>query len=151
MRMFGKIVDGKMVLNDIGRIVQDELSKSFEMRNELFLGDFVVMPNHLHAIAILYNNHCNDKIDVETHAVRLYRRPKSISSFVAGFKSSTTRRINDWIGDNKIQMAIFDKANPFWQANYFDHIIRDNNEFRSIADYIVNNPVNWEQDTLMCE
>ena len=44
---FGHIQDGEMVLNEMGHIVYDEFFKSFEMRTELFLGAFVLMPNHL--------------------------------------------------------------------------------------------------------
>ena len=52
-RLFGEIKDGEMVLNEMGQIVYDEFFKSFELRNELFLGAFVLMPDHLHAIVIL--------------------------------------------------------------------------------------------------
>ena len=59
-RLFGKIVNGEMVLNDWGQIVYDEFFKSFEMRAELFLGEFVLMPDHLHAIVILDKTKCLD-------------------------------------------------------------------------------------------
>ena len=52
-RLFGEIVNGEMVLNNWGQIVNDEFFKSFEMRAELFLGEFILMPDHLHAIVIL--------------------------------------------------------------------------------------------------
>ena len=57
-RLFGEIVNGEMVLNDWGRIVYDEFFKSFEMRAELFLGEFVLMPDHLHAIVIMDKTKC---------------------------------------------------------------------------------------------
>ena len=47
---FGDIVDGKMNLNDFGKIATDEWFKSFEIRIELSFGAFILMPNHLHAI-----------------------------------------------------------------------------------------------------
>lgn len=42
----------------------------------------------------------------------------------------------------------FNKNNPLWQANYHDHIIRNEMEYRRIAEYIVNNPLKWNEDTL---
>lgn len=69
------------------------------------------------------------------------RQPKSISSFVAGFKSATVKRIDDWIDANQPTMAKFNKNNPLWQSNYYDHIIRDEMEYRHIAEYIVRNPI----------
>jgi len=61
-RLFGDIVNGEMVLNDLGQIVYDEFFKSFELREELFLGEFVLMPNHLHAIVILDKTKCTDDV-----------------------------------------------------------------------------------------
>jgi len=194
-RLFGDIVNGEMILNDLGQIVYDEFFKSFELREELFLGEFVLMPDHLHAIVILDKSKCMDDVvgtcgrvetcgrmetpdRVETHgraslqSQRQYQRqsqsqcqsqsqnpqppttpqfqrqPKSISSFVAGFKSSTIKQIDDWIDSNNLPMAKFNKNNPLWQSNYHDHIIRNETEYRHISDYIVRNPMEWKEDTL---
>ena len=59
----GRIIDGVMELSEFGKIIDNEWNKSFEMRDELFLGEYVVMPNHLHAIIILKKS----VINVETH------------------------------------------------------------------------------------
>ncbi|MBR2202317.1 MAG: hypothetical protein IJ894_16550, partial [Bacteroidales bacterium] len=56
--LFGNINNGEMQLNEIEQIVNDQFFKSFEMRQELFLGSFVLMPNHLHAIIILDKIKC---------------------------------------------------------------------------------------------
>ena len=182
-RLFGDIINGEMVLNDWGQIVYDEFFKSFEIREELFLGEFVLMPNHLHAIVILDKSKCTDvgvgtnddvmETDgnvmetcgcVETHGraslqyhhhnhhqptpPQFQRQPKSISSFVAGFKSSTIKQIDDWIDANNLTMAKFNKNNPLWQSNYHDHIIRNETEYLNISDYIIRNPMEWKEDTL---
>ena len=161
-RIFGDIINGGMVLNDIGQIVYDEFFKSFEIRKELFLGEFVLMPNHLHAIVILDKSKCTDVVElhddiVETHgraslhqptSIQFQRQPKSISSFVAGFKSSTIKQIDDWIDSNKLTMVKLNKNNPLWQPNYHDHIIRNKTEFQHISDYIIHNPMEWKEDTL---
>ncbi len=162
--LFGNINNGEMHLNDIGQIVNDQFFKSFEMRQELFLGSFVLMPNHLHAIIILDKTNCTDDSTVETHGraslqqsqtpqepstpQKLQRQPKSISSFVAGFKSATIKQIDDWIDTKGLSMEKFNRNNPLWQANYHDHIIRDNLEYQRIMNYIDNNPTNWDADSL---
>ncbi len=156
--LFGNINNGEMQLNEIGQIVNDQFFKSFEMRQELFLGSFVLMPNHLHAIIILDKTNCTDDSTVETHGraslqqsptpQKLQRQPKSISSFVAGFKSATIKQIDDWIDSKGLSMEKFNRNNPLWQANYHDHIIRDDFEYQRIKNYIDNNPTNWDADSL---
>ena len=178
-RLFGEIKNGEMILNDLGQIVYDEFFKSFELRDELFLGEFVLMPDHLHAIVILDKSKCecsgrvgtrgnmgtNDNVGmhgrVETHgraslpipptitnpSPQFQRQPKSISSFVAGFKSSTIKRIDDWIDANHLTIAKFNKNNPLWQSNYHDHIIRNETEYRRISEYIIRNPIEWKEDS----
>ncbi len=166
-RLFGEIKNGEMILNDMGQIVNDEFFKSFELREELFLGEFVLMPDHLHAIVILDKSKCECSGHVGTHDLvethgraslpqpqsqpptpQFQRQPKSISSFVAGFKSSTIKRIDDWIDSNNVAMAKFNKNNPLWQSNYHDHIIRNETEYRHISDYIIRNPIEWKEDAL---
>ncbi len=102
-RLFGEIVNGEMVLNDWGQIVNDEFFKSFEMRAELFLGEFILMPDHLHAIVILDKSKCMD-----------------IGA----------------CGDGSHGDVSFGNV-----VNYYDHIIRDEMEYRHIAEYIVRNPI----------
>ena len=56
---------------------------------------------------------------------------------MAGFKSSATTRINIYRNTPKI---------PVWQTRFHDHIIRDDDEFNRIKNYIETNPANWEDD-----
>jgi REP element-mobilizing transposase RayT len=65
------------------------------------------------------------------------RAPKSISSFVAGFKSVSTKRINEYRQTPR---------QPIWQPRFHDHIIRNDAEYRHIAEYIANNPAEWAND-----
>ena len=158
-RLFGEIKEGEMVLNEMGEIVYDEFFKSFELRDELFLGAFVLMPDHLHAIVILDKSKCecpghvgmhghvetHGRASLPTPSPNFQRQPKSISSFVAGFKSATIKRIDDWIDSNHVPMAKFNKNNPLWQSNYHDHIIRNEIEFKNISEYIIRNPIEWKE------
>jgi len=144
--VFGHIENDKMILNEIGKIAQNEFEKSFVMRSELSLGEFVFMPNHLHAIVCLDKSPCGDarpcrdaRPCVSTNTPILYRQPKSISSFVAGFKSAAIQKINDWIDFGGV-LRKYNRQNPLWQSNYHDHIIRNQREYTNIANYIVDNP-----------
>jgi REP element-mobilizing transposase RayT len=62
---------------------------------------------------------------------------KSLSSFIAGYKSSLTKRIN------QIRQT---PGIPVWQRNYYEHIARNEIELNKIREYILNNPLNWETD-----
>ena len=105
---------------------------------EIEPGEFIVMPNHVHGIVLI-------NMDYNAGASGLKPRNKgkdglisrSLGSFIRGFKTSVTIRIN------KIRNS--PKANV-WQRNYFEHIIRDENELNKAREYIFCNPKNWESD-----
>lgn len=148
--LFGAINRDEMILSAIGNIVLQEWKKSFEIRAELFCDAFVIMPNHIHAILRIEKP---DKMDgdgcpVETHGRASLQRnrsphgvarrsPKSVSSFVAGFKSAATKRINEFRNTPKL---------PVWQSRFHDHIIRDEKSYHLIRKYIINNPALWQED-----
>jgi len=181
-----EIENNEIILSDFGKIVEGEWFKSFEIRNELFLHDFVLMPNHIHATVEIYNENrgyistptdttmndttMNDTTingtttAVETHGrVSLtnelieneilqiipnapIRLPKSISSFIAGFKSAVNTKIDNYIDEHQLDITKYNKNNHFFQSNFHDHIIRNYFEYRTISNYIINNPMNWNKD-----
>lgn len=138
--LFGEIVDHDMIMNDYGLLVQREWLYSGQLRSEIILGSYIVMPNHFHAIVHIVSDNDGDGSPVETHGrASLHRQPKSISSLMAGFKSGVTKQINIMRGTPNKKV---------WQANYYDHIIRNDGEYRRIIDYIEMNPVCWQSDSL---
>jgi len=164
----GEIVDEIMILSDFGQIVKNEWDKSFNMRDELFLDEFIIMPNHLHAIIILKTTKIEKINDthglyglhvVDTHG-RAYlqtteqtekklpfiRKSKSISSFIGGFKSAINSKIDNFIDKNNLNILKYNKNNHFFQPNYHDHIIRNINKYQRIKNYIINNPLKWNDD-----
>lgn len=110
--LFGEIRDGKMHLNEMGVIVRDEWEKSSEIRGEIELREFVVMPNHFHGIVIIQRSRVI-RPDAHTTANITAKQwgpaPQSIGALVAGFKSIVTKRIN--------QIRITPGL-PVWQRNY---------------------------------
>jgi REP element-mobilizing transposase RayT len=79
--------------------------------------------------------HCSASLQLES---KLSRKPNSISSFIAVFKSVTTKQINELIENNA--------GESIWQSNYHDHIIRNYQSLDTIYHYITNNPKNWNTD-----
>ncbi len=137
-----------MQLSDFGKIVKTGFLKSFEIRNELFLSDYIIMPNHIHAIIVLDNTSVNNDITKKIKQNMPFRQPKSISSFLAGFKSAVNTNIDNYINDNNLDIPKYNKNNHFFQPNYHDHIIRNQNEYKRISVYIKNNPAKWINDVL---
>ncbi|KAA3602878.1 MAG: transposase [Calditrichaeota bacterium] len=136
--LFGEIQKDEMILSKIGEIVSEEWYKSFEIRSELFCEAFVVMPNHIHGILrILQNEKTHRRASLQKEIGVAYRAPKSISSFVAGFKSSATKKINRH--RNSFGLAV-------WQTRFHDHIIRNPEELHRIKNYILENPKRWNKD-----
>src|SRR5690625_4596008 len=76
---FGKITDGVMDLSDIGEIVQSEWFKTFEMRPDmnLWMGEYVVMPNHFHAIIGIGENEYNTQRNTQRYTTDTTDTPKS--------------------------------------------------------------------------
>ena len=143
--LFGKIMDGQIVLSSIGKIVREEWFTSANIRKEIHLDaeDFIIMPNHIHGvvqIAGARNVGAQGLRPIPNSGGRrppLQRRPRSLSSFISGFKSSVTKRA-----------IAFDEtiAGSIWQRNYYEHIIRDEQEWARIRAYIGTNPANWARD-----
>ncbi len=147
-------------LSEIGEIAQNEWIKTPEIRSDmnLFLGEFVVMPNHFHAIICIGSNQYNINSSRDTmprvenrksasnlgnvakhrdgtgHQKRFGAQSKNLASIIRGYKSSVTMKAR--------------QLNPAfaWQANYYDRIIRNEYEYVRIAEYIQNNPKNWGKD-----
>jgi REP element-mobilizing transposase RayT len=112
--IFGEVVDDEMVLNEMGRIVEEEWLRTPSVRPEVELDHFVVMPNHVHGIVIINDRKTKHNPSVGTHGrASLHRKPRSLSSLVAGFKSIVTKRINIVRGT---------MGTPIWQARFHDHI-----------------------------
>ena len=145
--LFGNIVDGKMRLNALGKIVAEEWNKTSSIRANVELDAFVVMPNHIHGIIIL-----NDDGGITSARYRrgelqfapTYTNPKfkspsqTIGAIVRGFKSATTKRINALRNTYGV---------PLWQRNYYEHIMRGEKDYNAICEYILNNPLQWQYDS----
>lgn len=137
--ILGEISNKEMHLSPIGEIVFEEWNKSFEIRKELFCDIFVIMPNHIHAILRIEKSRTDGRPAIPSNTDGNFGtdgQPSipTISSFVAGFKSAATKRINEYRNTPKT---------PVWQKLFHDRIIRDANEYDRIFNYIKNNIEKW--------
>ncbi|SDX35990.1 transposase [Nitrosomonas oligotropha] len=169
MPLFGEIVDGVMTLNAAGNIVSEEWQKTGQIRHQIALHEFVIMPNHIHGIIQLVGADCthpdcigpnctrpdemradSDEQPARIQPGRVQRAPTvpsptsiiqpapTVGDVVRGFKSSVTKRVNALPGVS---------GQRIWQRNYYEHIIRNENAYLKIAEYIQTNPQRWEMDT----
>jgi putative transposase len=134
--LFGSIRGQGVVLNELGTIAEEEWLRCKDLRSEVDLGAFVIMPDHLHGIVMIAPpviTTCGPSTQRnEPREGALYRRPRSLGALVAGFKSSTTRRINLLKGS---------AGAAVWQRNYHEHVIRHDKELAAISEYIMRNPL----------
>jgi len=120
--------DMKIKLNEYGLIVDEELKNTENIRNEIKLGQYIIMPNHLHCIIIIQRNLSGGQPSAPTDNIN---RKHTLSSFVSGFKSVVTKRIN---------ILRNTPRKPVWQRSFYDHIIRNDRSLHKLRGYIVNNP-----------
>ena len=120
------------MLSDIGRIAQEQWFNLPHRFTNVRLDAFVVMPNHIHGILFI------DPVGAP------YGRPQGspLQAVVGAYKSLVHR--------NALLMA---KRNGLflghlWQRNYWEHVVRNDEELNRIREYIRNNPHTWEEDRL---
>lgn len=132
---FGRIINRKTVLSEIGQIVFDEWSRTADIRGymNIKIDSFVIMTDHFHAIIIIGKNEFNhDRLNVVANPVdKIGMQSNNLSSIIRGFKSVVTMR------------ARHIDPNFKWQTRFHDRIIRNENEFERIKKYIDENPVKW--------
>jgi putative transposase len=163
---FGKIVTvdnvNEMRLNEIGKLADNfwaEIPKHFPF---VELGNYVVMPNHVHGILIIDKTNFVDDIDnaVETLHCNVYihdeetlhcnvstgngmkNEQMAIISPKAGTLSTILRSYKSVVTKN----AHFIHADFEWQERFHDNIIRNSESFERIQNYIENNVANWKED-----
>ena len=160
---FGQIIDGQINLSEQGKIAKDELLKTFAIRKNIFLDEYVIMPNHIHLLIKI-------PIDsVETHCMRLNPQTQTTNF---NPQTQTTNKINfnqnikrDAYNASLQQIAlksaqtipkiiklfkasVKSKSNNqklwfSWQSRFYDQIIRSETELNNIRQYIKNNPKNF--------
>lgn len=150
---FGEIVsvndENEMQFNEIGKLANEfwsEIPKHFPF---VELGNYQVMPNHVHGILIIDKNnvvddvidvvvetlHCNVSTDIKNERMaKISPKPGTISTIIRSYKSVVTKN------------GHYIHTDFEWQERFHDHIIRDSESFERIQNYIENNVANWKDD-----
>ncbi|MGE5329221.1 MAG: transposase [Deltaproteobacteria bacterium] len=121
-----------LALNEFGEMVKEGIKTIPLIYSNVSLDEFVIMPNHLHAIIMINQLIKTGRADVSP----LQKiNSKTIGRIVGQFKSSMTK-----------EMYTKGLHGFAWQRNYYEHIIRNTEELNKIREYIIRNPFNWDQD-----
>ena len=120
-------------LNEIGETVKqcwDDLPNHYA---NCKLDEFVIMLDHVHGIVII-DNEIGVEAGLKPASTNDHSKRHGLFEIIRGFKTFSSRRIN------KIQNSFYFQ----WQRDYYEHIIRNENELNRIRKYIINNPLKWE-------
>jgi REP element-mobilizing transposase RayT len=107
-----------MQLSSLGKIVEAEIMRLSSVYAGVYVDRYVIMPNHVHMIVVIRND-----------SGRSQTAP-TVSRIIQQWKGAATKKAGRTI----------------WQKSYHDHIIRNSDDHKRIADYIQNNPATWEAD-----
>jgi REP element-mobilizing transposase RayT len=137
--IFGRVHDGGVQLNRLARIVEDQWTISVQLRRYLDLDAYVIMPNHMHAVVAFLDQRGDEpRVEMGARSAPLRgMQPRSLSSFIAGFKASCTRSTREMLPGFRL---------PVWQRNYYEHVVRDERDLERIRGYIAANPARREED-----
>jgi len=153
---FGNVINGKMMLNDTGKIAVDCWMQIPQHFTQVTLDEFVIMPNHVHGVIFLndfthgcrdvacnvstnneYNTITNDQnLPISNFMSKISPKTGSISTIIRSFKSAATKQINEKYGNHHFT----------WQPRFYNHVIRNEISLYNIQQYIINNPIMWHRD-----
>ena len=159
--LFGDVVDGEMMLNTLGCIVEtcwDDLPNHY---HNIQLDAFVVMPNHIHGIIFISNHDVGGgfkpaltkpsptkpspakpaltKPIPTKPSLTTPTKRHGLTEIVRGLKTFSARKINQ-VRDTP--------GTSVWQRSFHDHIIHDPHGLNKIRAYIATNPAHWHVDSL---
>jgi REP element-mobilizing transposase RayT len=136
--LLAKVTDKEVCLNDWGKVVDSEWLQTAIMRPYVSLDVYVVMPNHFHAILFLKRQaRATQRVAPTEEQPSHGLKSGSIGAILGQFKSQVTKRIKKRYGTLR---------EPLWQRNYYEHVIRDEDDLNRIREYIEYNPAGWLKD-----
>ena len=152
-KILGTITNGKMILNELGLIVQRELLQSQEIRKEITIDTYQIMPDHIHILVVITpepewnkknrERSLNNPAATAASEATIQKqsasglKPRSLGAFISGFKSAATRSI---IALDLLPQKLKRKKIKIWQRNYFERRIKTPKALKNVRHYIINNP-----------
>jgi putative transposase len=135
--LLGEIQKENMILNDYGKIVREVWEDLPTKIVDIDLDEYVIMPNHFHSILVIDKSVESKKSHKSLNVNDDKDRRKMILPKVVGkFKMLTAKAINQMRGNE----------GKFWQRNYYEIVIRSEEDLHRIREYIINNPMQWDTD-----
>jgi REP-associated tyrosine transposase len=124
LHLFGSIENSIVTISKLGDIITSCWRQIPDHFSSVELGAFVIMPNHVHGVIILHSS--SEKV--------------TLGHVINTFKGAVTRIAR------KTELD-FDLEHPVWHRNFHDRIIRNEQEYNYIVQYVHSNPSRWEADT----
>lgn len=158
VHLFGNVINKQMILNDAGKMIEkwfNELQNKFP---DVKCHEMVVMPNHIHFIIENIGSVGAD-LRVCPNDSNISKTEKRVSEILGEHAGSPLHRVLQWFKTMSTNEYIRGVKNnnwlsfdgKLWQRNYWEHIIRNDQSYQKISDYIINNPSKWNDDTLFTE
>ncbi|MBY0244897.1 MAG: hypothetical protein K2Q03_05525 [Sphingobacteriaceae bacterium] len=152
---FGKIDVGagftpaQMILNEFGAVAYNEWAKLPERFPNFKLDVFQIMPNHIHGIILINDIHVGAGLTAvqpndDTNGHLQNGQPQGIAPTVGDIVGAYKSLVAN--GCLEIYKRKNEMMGKLWQRNYHEHIIRDQQSYQTISEYIINNPAKWEED-----
>ncbi len=148
-QLFGHIVDGEMVLNDVGKMVTEIVEGVPQHYQSINVEASVIMPNHIHILFLIAEVVAGPRAcqsdqsnNGQPQGVAPTKKQLSLPEIVHRIKSLTTHRY--MLGVRDKSWPRFEKR--LWQRNYYEHVIRNERDYQAVYDYIIANPMNWDKD-----
>ena len=148
---FGDVVEGAMILNSAGQMIERLYKECEHHFNNLRCLDYVVMPNHFHCIFQIIET-ASPKEHQQVPSVGAgFARPKTFGDSDGGEQTSPLRHatLGQIVAYFKYQTSKYvNLPVRLWQRNYYEHVIRSQHSYDEIVEYIRNNPKQWYNDKL---
>jgi putative transposase len=155
IHFFGEIKNGKMELSELGIVVNNLISEMPVQFPFIIVDAFVVMPNHIHMILTIDKNNqfnCRDAINRDPTIALGTKMPTENPGGITGNKNpmlhENLSRVMRWYKGRCTFECRKIHADFSWQGRFYEHIIRDQESYKRITNYINSNPEKWTEDKL---
>jgi len=135
--LLGGIIEGQMRMSEYGTIAQEEWWRGEKIRPGIHLDAWVVMPNHVHGVVIIDTGPRGTARRAQAPEQFGQPVPTSLPTLMRAYKSAVTRRVN---------LLRQTPGAPVWQRDYYEHVVRDEDDLNRIREYILTNPQRWPFD-----
>ncbi len=141
-RLFGDVINGEMWLSAAGEEARNQCLNLANLRSNTLLDEFVVMPDHFHAIIWL------KKSDSQFEFSRFHGQPdKPLRRFSGSPGSSLMSVIGSYKSGLSRYLRLIDcSLGQVWQRDYFEKIVMNKTELLAYRKYIRDNPKNWRKN-----